>query len=130
MYCRDSKINVTLLTNVFCDSQINVTLFTNVFCDSQINVTRFNIFNPITFICNLTNTSDKSLHFVCGSDVSFVNDSFTSYYTKPSSHAKVNEVNKSFLFPLLSLCRSREKLSKDSYPNEQTISSPPGHVFR
>ena len=36
---------------------------------------------------------------------------FMSYYTKHSSHVKVNEVNKSFM----SLCRSHEKLSKDSY---------------
>ena len=44
---------------------------------------------------------------------------YHSRLTKPS-HAKVNEVNKSFLFPLLSLCRSREKWSKDPYPKTQS----------
>src|SRR4029434_6115810 len=46
----DEKHN-SQFTNVFHDSQINVTRFTNVFCDSQ-----------ITFVCNLTNTSYKSLY--------------------------------------------------------------------
>src|SRR4029434_5112149 len=52
---RESQTNETRFTNVICDSQTNETRFTNVFCDSQINY-------PMTFVCNLTNTSYKSLH--------------------------------------------------------------------
>ena len=46
---------------------------------------------------------------------------YHSHLTKPS-HAKVNEVNKSFLFPLLSLYRSREKLSKNPYSKTEAKS--------
>ena len=35
------------------------------------------------------------------------------FYAKPSSHVKVNEVNESFLFPLLSQCNSPDALPQE-----------------